>query len=229
MQIAQPLEHHVGVRRITARYLRNRNARSRRLQADRPLLFVRPKPLCPTRHARTIVSTIYSGHYLPRSPRGRAVRPDAYRFCGTGTLWAASPLDPSALASFSGGISLVAHRLAHGLVIKNAGDPFVLGRLSGVSLRRGGFGNRRLALTGLRFQTSLFLALCPVARRLAGFPCFGNLDALLLARLAERLRRFLRGPIGLEKGDFCVHGRAAAVGEFGLFRGSQIFVPDSLR
>ena len=84
-RIAQPLEHHVGFRRITARYLRNRNAWSRRLQADRPLLFVRPKPLCPTRHARTIVSTIYSGHYLPRSPRGRAVRPDAY---------ASSPLYP---------------------------------------------------------------------------------------------------------------------------------------
>ncbi|MFC3527444.1 hypothetical protein ACFOMH_04605, partial [Paracoccus mangrovi] len=31
-----------------------------------------------TRHAITIVSTIDGGHYPPLSPRGRAVRPDAY-------------------------------------------------------------------------------------------------------------------------------------------------------
>lgn len=34
--------------------------------------------LRPTRHAITIVSTVDGGHYPALSPRGRAVRPDAY-------------------------------------------------------------------------------------------------------------------------------------------------------
>jgi len=52
--------------------------RRRRLEADRPLLLIRPKPLRPTRHAITMVSTIDGGHYPALSARGRAVRPDAY-------------------------------------------------------------------------------------------------------------------------------------------------------
>jgi len=36
----------------------HRNAGCSRMETDRPLLFVRPKPLRPTRHAITIVSTI---------------------------------------------------------------------------------------------------------------------------------------------------------------------------
>src|SRR5690606_32745466 len=54
-----------------------------------PLLLIRPEPLCPTRHAITIVSTINSGHYPALSCRGRAVRPDGYR---------GYPLYPRALA-----------------------------------------------------------------------------------------------------------------------------------
>lgn len=66
------------------RHLRHRNARRRRLQADRPLLFIRPKPSRPTRHAITIVSTILGGHYPAPASRGRAVRPDGYdRVCRT--------------------------------------------------------------------------------------------------------------------------------------------------
>ena len=49
-----------------------------RLETDRPLLLVRPEPLRPTRQVITVVSTINGGHYPPLSPRGRAVRPDAY-------------------------------------------------------------------------------------------------------------------------------------------------------
>lgn len=77
--ITQPFEDQVRVDRVTPRDLSNRNARSRRLKADRPLLLVRPEPLRPTRHASTIVSTIQSGHYRSLPEPGRAVRPDAYR------------------------------------------------------------------------------------------------------------------------------------------------------
>ena len=38
------------------------NARRSRLQTDRPLLLIRPKPSRPPRHARTLVSTIVGGH-----------------------------------------------------------------------------------------------------------------------------------------------------------------------
>ena len=76
--IAQPFEDQVRVHRVAKRHLRNRNAGRSRLQADRPLLLIRPKPPRPSRHAITIVSTIVGGHYPPLSPGGRAVRPDAY-------------------------------------------------------------------------------------------------------------------------------------------------------
>src|SRR6056297_3019474 len=57
-RVAQPLEDQVGVHRVTLCYTRNRHSRCRRLQTDRTLLLVRPKPLRPTRHQATIVSTI---------------------------------------------------------------------------------------------------------------------------------------------------------------------------
>ena len=56
--VAQPLEDQVGIHRVTLRHPRNRRARCRRLQTDRPLLLVRPKPLRPTRYHALIVSTI---------------------------------------------------------------------------------------------------------------------------------------------------------------------------
>lgn len=55
------------------RHLGGRNARRRRLKADRPLL-IRPEPLPPTHHTRTIVSD-----YRSLSKRGSAVRPDGYK------------------------------------------------------------------------------------------------------------------------------------------------------
>jgi hypothetical protein len=58
------------------RHLSCGNARRCRLQTDRPLLLIRPKPSRPPRHARTLVSTIVGGHYPASSTRGRAVRPD---------------------------------------------------------------------------------------------------------------------------------------------------------
>ena len=82
-RIAQPSKNQVGIHRKPPRHLRYRNVRRRRLQADRPLLIVRPKPLHPTRHAITIVSTIDRGHYPALSARGRAVRPDAYVYGST--------------------------------------------------------------------------------------------------------------------------------------------------
>jgi hypothetical protein len=77
-RIAPPFEDQVGIHRVAQRHLRNRHTRCRRLKADRPLLLIRPKPLRPTRHAITIVSTIDSGHYPALSARGSAVRPDGY-------------------------------------------------------------------------------------------------------------------------------------------------------
>ena len=56
----------------------DRNARPCHLKTDRALLLVRPEPLCPTRHARLIVSTIHNGRYPSLLSRGRAGRPDAY-------------------------------------------------------------------------------------------------------------------------------------------------------
>jgi hypothetical protein len=76
--IAQPLEDQIGIHSVAPRHLCHRNTRRSRLETDRPLLLVGPKPLRPTRHAITIVSTIDGGHYPPLSARGRAVRPDAY-------------------------------------------------------------------------------------------------------------------------------------------------------
>ncbi len=76
--IAQPFEDQIRVHRVAPRHLGNRNTRRSRLQADRPLLVIRPEPPRPTRHTITIVSTIDGGHYPHLSPRGRAVRPDAY-------------------------------------------------------------------------------------------------------------------------------------------------------
>jgi hypothetical protein len=49
--ITQPLENHVRVHCATTRNLRHRNARRRRVSADRPLLFAPPKPLRPTCHS----------------------------------------------------------------------------------------------------------------------------------------------------------------------------------
>jgi hypothetical protein len=43
---------------VALRHTRNRHARCRRLQTDRPLLLVRPKPFRPTRHHAPIVSNI---------------------------------------------------------------------------------------------------------------------------------------------------------------------------
>jgi len=60
--IAQPFEDQVRVHRIAKRHLSHRNARRRRLQADRPLLIIRPKSSRPPRHACTLVSTIVGGH-----------------------------------------------------------------------------------------------------------------------------------------------------------------------
>src|SRR5690606_18498236 len=71
-------EDQVRVHRVAKRHLSNGNAGRRRLQADRPLLLIRPKPPCPPRHACTLVSTIVGGHYPALSPHGRAVSPDAY-------------------------------------------------------------------------------------------------------------------------------------------------------
>lgn len=76
--IAQPREDQIRVHRVAPRHLGHRNTRRSCLEADRPLLIIRPKPLRPTRHAITIVSTIDSGHYPALSPCGRAVRPDGY-------------------------------------------------------------------------------------------------------------------------------------------------------
>ena len=76
--VAQPLEDQVGVHCIAARYMRNGNARRRRLQADRTLLLSRPKPSRPPRHAWTVVSTIDGGHYPALSCRGGAVMLDGY-------------------------------------------------------------------------------------------------------------------------------------------------------
>ena len=78
-RIAQPLEDQVRVHRITPRHLCHRNTRRSSLEADRTLLLIRPKPLRPTRHVITIVSTINGGHYPALSARGSAVTPDV---CG---------------------------------------------------------------------------------------------------------------------------------------------------
>lgn len=73
-----PLEDQVRIKNVAPRHLGHRNTGCSGLEAVRPLLLVCPKPPRPTRHAITIVSTIYGGHYQHLSPRGRAVRPDAY-------------------------------------------------------------------------------------------------------------------------------------------------------
>lgn len=125
---------------------------------------------------------------------------------------------------FTRSVSLVAHGLAHGLVIKNAFDQPVLGALAGVGLCCGCLGQCGLTLLGFRFQTSLFLKPGLFACRLAGFTRLGNPDAFLLPGLALR-RGFLCGPVGLKKGGFCFRGRATAFGKFGLLDGSQISVP----
>ena len=76
---ARPLlENQVGIDRVAPCHLRNRNTRRSRLATDRPLLLIRPKPLRPTRHACTLVSTIVGGHYPAPADRGRAVRRDAH-------------------------------------------------------------------------------------------------------------------------------------------------------
>ena len=93
--IAQPLEDQVRVYRVAPGNLGHGNTRRSRLEADRPLLLVRPEPLRPTRHDITIVSTIDGGHYPPLSPRGRAVRTDAYPTItpkGPTRPWATRPL-----------------------------------------------------------------------------------------------------------------------------------------
>jgi hypothetical protein len=108
----------------------------------------------------------------------------------------------SALPCLAGCVSLVAHGLAHGLVVKNAGDPLVLGVLAGVGLCRGCLGQDGLTLLGFRVQTGLFLKPGLFACRLAGFPRFGDQDAFLLPGLALR-RGFLCGTVGLKKGGFC--------------------------
>jgi hypothetical protein len=78
LRIAQPFEDQVRVHGIAERHLSHRNAGRCRLQADRSLLLIRPKPPRPPRHARTLVSTLVGGHYPAPSARGRAVRSDAY-------------------------------------------------------------------------------------------------------------------------------------------------------
>lgn len=80
--VTQPSEDQIGIHRIALRNLSNRNTRCRRLETDRPLLFIRPKPLRPPRHAITKVPTIDHGHYPTLSTRGSAVRPDAYLTAG---------------------------------------------------------------------------------------------------------------------------------------------------
>jgi len=44
-RIPQPFEDHVGIQRVSPRYLGNRHIRGRRLKTDRQLLLVIPKPL----------------------------------------------------------------------------------------------------------------------------------------------------------------------------------------
>ena len=44
-RVTQPFEDQVGIQRKTPRHLRHRHFGSRRLKTDRPLHFVRPKPL----------------------------------------------------------------------------------------------------------------------------------------------------------------------------------------
>lgn len=57
-RVAQPLKDQVGVQRVMLCDTRNRHARCRRLQTDRPLLLIGAKPLPPTgHHARSV-------HYL---------------------------------------------------------------------------------------------------------------------------------------------------------------------
>src|SRR5690606_20480411 len=66
--ITQPFEDNVRIQGVTSRDLCHRNAGSRRLQADRPLLFIRPKSLGPPCHQspqsvrypwRTLSNTLY--------------------------------------------------------------------------------------------------------------------------------------------------------------------------
>ncbi|SPJ25522.1 hypothetical protein PAA8504_03373 [Palleronia abyssalis] len=53
---AQPLEDQVGIHRAALHHPRHRHIRCRRLQTDRPLLLIRPKTLCRTRHHVLIVA-----------------------------------------------------------------------------------------------------------------------------------------------------------------------------
>jgi hypothetical protein len=47
-----PFEDHVGIQRISTRNLRHGNVRCRRLNTDRPLLLVSPKPFRPPNHPK---------------------------------------------------------------------------------------------------------------------------------------------------------------------------------
>ena len=50
--ITQPFEDHVGIQRITPRHLCNGNFCGHRLNTDRPLLLVSPKPLRAPNHPK---------------------------------------------------------------------------------------------------------------------------------------------------------------------------------
>lgn len=58
--VAQPLENHVHVNRVPARDLSHGYPQRSHLQQERPLGFIHPKPLCPTRHAGTTLPIINS-------------------------------------------------------------------------------------------------------------------------------------------------------------------------
>ena len=70
--VTQPSEDQIGVHRVALRNLGNRNTLCRRLETDRPLLFIRPKPLRPPRRAITKVPTIDRGHYPTLSVNRRS-------------------------------------------------------------------------------------------------------------------------------------------------------------
>jgi hypothetical protein len=76
--ITQRLEDQVRVYRVAPRYQSHGNARCRREEVDRTLLFIRPKSLHSTRHTIAVVSTSDGGHYPLLQSRGKAVSPDAF-------------------------------------------------------------------------------------------------------------------------------------------------------
>lgn len=60
-RITQPFEDKVRIDRVAKRHLSHGNTGRRRLQTDRPLLVISPEPPRPSRHTRTLVSTILGG------------------------------------------------------------------------------------------------------------------------------------------------------------------------